>query len=176
MGIIKDIFKIFNGTSWDEHYFKTSSDQVVHTTADGVATTAQQELLDINSALNKVNSTLSEMNTSLGDLQFNHQNFSSVTETYVPGNALVLNRVNINPTNYPSSAFLVILTSAQSLGKATVYIVFTGTKGDSSGISFMRVDNNEGTVPTLVKTESGGAGVIWSGSATALIRASIFKL
>ena len=51
MSILKDIFKVFNGSSWDEHYFKTSSDQVVHTKADGTATTVQEELLELNSTL-----------------------------------------------------------------------------------------------------------------------------
>lgn len=51
MGIIKDIFKVFNGSTWDEHYFKTTSDQVVHTKSDGTATTVQAELLAQNSAL-----------------------------------------------------------------------------------------------------------------------------
>lgn len=54
MGIIKDIFKVFNGSTWDEHYLKTSSDQVVHTKSDGTATTVQQELLEQNSALSDV--------------------------------------------------------------------------------------------------------------------------
>lgn len=51
MSILKDIFKVFNGSSWDEHYFKTSSDQVVHTKSDGTATTVQEELLAQNSAM-----------------------------------------------------------------------------------------------------------------------------
>lgn len=51
MGIIKDIFKVFNGSTWDEHYFKTTSDQVVHTKSDGTATTVQAELLAQNSAM-----------------------------------------------------------------------------------------------------------------------------
>lgn len=54
MSIKKTIFKIFNGTSWDDYYHKTSSDQVVHTKADGTATTVQEELLEQNSALVKV--------------------------------------------------------------------------------------------------------------------------
>lgn len=44
MSIKKSIFKIFNGSGWDEYYHKTSSDQVVHTKADGTETTVQEEL------------------------------------------------------------------------------------------------------------------------------------
>ena len=69
---------MFNGSSWDEHYLKTSSDQVAHTKADGTATTVQDELLAQNSALaGKANSshthddryyTESEMNAKLNAL------------------------------------------------------------------------------------------------------------
>ncbi|MBS6195494.1 MAG: hypothetical protein KH828_07940 [Clostridiales bacterium] len=51
MNIKKSIFKIFNGTSWDEYYHKTSADQVVYTKPDGTASTAQAELDAQNSAL-----------------------------------------------------------------------------------------------------------------------------
>lgn len=57
MSIIKDIFKVFNGASWDEHYFKTSSDQVVHVKSDGTATTVQEELLEQNSTLSNLTIT-----------------------------------------------------------------------------------------------------------------------
>lgn len=51
--IIKRIMRIFNGTEWEKYYPETSSDQVVHTKADGTATTVQEELLAQNSALMK---------------------------------------------------------------------------------------------------------------------------
>lgn len=67
MSIIKDVFKVLNGSTWDEHYLKTSSDQVVHTKSDGTATTVQDELLAQNSALAGKASS-SEMNTKLNAL------------------------------------------------------------------------------------------------------------
>lgn len=49
MSIKKSIFKIFNGTSWDEYYHKTSADQVVYTKPDGTASNVQAELAEQNS-------------------------------------------------------------------------------------------------------------------------------
>lgn len=51
MSIKKNIFKIFNGSSWDEYYHKTSADQVVYTKPDGTASNVQTELAAQNSAL-----------------------------------------------------------------------------------------------------------------------------
>ena len=51
MSIIKSIFKIMKNGAWDEHYFKTSSDQVVHTKTDGQASTVKEQLDGLNSAL-----------------------------------------------------------------------------------------------------------------------------
>lgn len=53
MSIKKSIFKIFNGTSWDEYYHKTSADQVVYTKPDGTASNVQAELAAQNSAMTK---------------------------------------------------------------------------------------------------------------------------
>lgn len=54
MSIKKSIFKIFNGTSWDEYYHKTSADQVVYTKPDGTASNVQAELAEQNSAYLKL--------------------------------------------------------------------------------------------------------------------------
>ena len=54
MSIKKSIFKIFNGTSWDEYYHKTSADQVVYTKPDGTASNVQAELAEQNSAFRVV--------------------------------------------------------------------------------------------------------------------------
>lgn len=51
MSIKKSIFKIFNGSSWDEYYHKTSADQVVYTKPDGTASNVQAELAAQNSAI-----------------------------------------------------------------------------------------------------------------------------
>lgn len=51
MSIKKSIFKIFNGTSWDEYYHKTSADQVVYTKPDGTASNVQTELAEQNANL-----------------------------------------------------------------------------------------------------------------------------
>lgn len=52
MSIIKSIFKVMKNGAWNEHYFKTSSDQVVHTKTDGQASTVKEQLDWLNSALN----------------------------------------------------------------------------------------------------------------------------
>lgn len=54
MSIIKSIFKVMKNGAWDEHYFKTSSDQVVHTKTDGQASTVKEQLDGLNSALSKI--------------------------------------------------------------------------------------------------------------------------
>lgn len=41
MAIKKAIFKIFNGSTWDEYHHKTDSAQVAHTNSDNSATTAE---------------------------------------------------------------------------------------------------------------------------------------
>lgn len=51
MNILRKAFKIFNGSSWDEYHLKTDSKQVIHTKADGTDTTAEEQLLALNSAL-----------------------------------------------------------------------------------------------------------------------------
>ena len=51
MSIIKSIFKVMKNGAWNEHYFKTSSDQVVHTKTDGQASTVKEQLDGLNSAL-----------------------------------------------------------------------------------------------------------------------------
>lgn len=51
MSIVKSIFKVLRSGTWDEHYFKTSSDQVVHTKTDGQASTVKEQLDGLNSAL-----------------------------------------------------------------------------------------------------------------------------
>lgn len=58
MSIKKSIFKIFNGSSWDEYYHKTSADQVVYTKPDGTASNVQAELAAQNSAMAKWESKL----------------------------------------------------------------------------------------------------------------------
>lgn len=57
MSIKKSIFKIFNGTSWDEYYHKTSADQVVYTKPDGTDTTVEEQLLTLNSTYVKETGT-----------------------------------------------------------------------------------------------------------------------
>lgn len=48
MSIKKSIFKISNGSGWDEHHFETDSGQVAHTTEDGEQTTVEEELNELN--------------------------------------------------------------------------------------------------------------------------------
>lgn len=65
MSIKKSIFKIFNGSSWDEYYHKTSADQVVYTKPDGTASNVQAELAEQNSALKTVRGEFLSINKKL---------------------------------------------------------------------------------------------------------------
>ena len=49
MSIKKSIFKISNGSGWDEHHFETDSGQVQHTTDEGGQTTVEEALNELNS-------------------------------------------------------------------------------------------------------------------------------
>lgn len=73
MSIKKSIFKIFNGTSWDEYYHKTSADQVVYTKPDGTASNVQTELAEQNSTL------LSKNNLTNGGYQMH---FYTINTSY----------------------------------------------------------------------------------------------
>ena len=53
MSIKKSIFKISNGSGWDEHHFETDSGQVAHTTEDGKQTTVEEELNELNRNFNE---------------------------------------------------------------------------------------------------------------------------
>lgn len=143
---------------------------------NGLAIEAIQALYSVPKTLSELTTSLTQLNSKIGALEYGTQSFPGITETYVSGNSLSFNNKNLTPDNYPNSVFLVILNSSVSMGKATAYIVMLGTTPDSSGISLVRLDTNEDKVPILTKLQTGGAGVIWSGSATALIRANILKL
>lgn len=119
------------------------------------------------------NSTLID---NFNGLEYETRVYTDVTETYESGNSLQFNGKNLNPQNYPYGVFFVILTSSETLGKATVYLVILSNTANASGIELTRIDSCTGTQPILTKLSSGGAGVIWSASAVAKIRTSIFKL
>ena len=51
MSIRNAEFKVNNGTDWDSYHFKTNSEQVKHTTAEGTETTVKEELDSLNSNL-----------------------------------------------------------------------------------------------------------------------------
>ena len=81
MSILRKVFKIFNGSSWDEYHLKTDSKQVIHTKADGTDTTVEEQLLALNSALTtngsdimSLKKSLSEINSKLnGKSDINHR-------------------------------------------------------------------------------------------------------
>lgn len=66
MSIKKSIFKIFNGSSWDEYYHKTSADQVVYTKPDGTASNVQAELAAQNSAMKNIGKRYSSKTSVIG--------------------------------------------------------------------------------------------------------------
>ena len=51
MNILREAFKIYDGSSWNEYHLKTDSKQVIHTKADGTDTTVEEQLLALNSTL-----------------------------------------------------------------------------------------------------------------------------
>ena len=57
MNILRKVFKIFDGSSWNEYHLKTDSKQVIHTKADGTDTTVEEQLLALNSTLTGAIST-----------------------------------------------------------------------------------------------------------------------
>lgn len=67
MSIIKSIFKVMKNGAWNEHYFKTSSDQVVHTKTDGQASTVKEQLDGLNSALGSVKFDLTNNSSTVID-------------------------------------------------------------------------------------------------------------
>lgn len=86
MSIKKSIFKIFNGTSWDEYYHKTSADQVVYTKPDGTASNVQAELAKQNSALKVgVLTEVSDPNRDIG-LVTQYRTGPLSTEVFIVGN------------------------------------------------------------------------------------------
>lgn len=56
MSIKNAIFKIFNGSAWDEYHMKTNSGQVQHTPADGDQTTVKDALDELNSNMDILDS------------------------------------------------------------------------------------------------------------------------
>lgn len=86
MSIKKSIFKIFNGTSWDEYYHKTSADQVVYTKPDGTASNVQAELAKQNSALKVgVLTEVSDPNRDIGHVT-QYRTGPLSTEVFIVGN------------------------------------------------------------------------------------------
>ena len=83
MSIIKSIFKVMKNGAWDEHYFKTSSDQVVHTKTDGQASTVKEQLDGLNSAL-KWSDWVKVGENSLG-LSLHYRYNSILVEIHVDG-------------------------------------------------------------------------------------------
>ena len=87
MSIKKSIFKIFNGSSWDEYYHNTSADQVVYTKPDGTASNVQAELAAQNSAMKResfsISSAASEVSTNVKfSSKFNRVPTVVVTPTF----------------------------------------------------------------------------------------------
>ena len=86
MSIKKSIFKIFNGSSWDEYYHKTSADQVVYTKPDGTASNVQAELAEQNSAMKVgVLTEVSDPNRDIG-LVTQYRTGPLSTEVFIVGN------------------------------------------------------------------------------------------
>lgn len=153
MGIIKDIFKVFNGNTWDEHYFRTSSEQVVHTKADGTATTVQAELLAQNSAMG---------------------NYLPLSGGTLSGNVIVGNDSRTVASRYAAkNAYGYVALEMSSAGNMGLYdhtngawIVQKNSAGETTINNAKRlVLNNKGTIevsdttPTWLTLLSGTNGV-----------------
>lgn len=126
---------------------------------------------DVETELNKINS-------SLNGFGFDSQDFSDITNAYesIARNGLKFDGKNIYPNAFPNGVFLVILSSDQSVGVATAYVVILGATGTTnasvSKLSADRTDN----YPSVAISTSGYAYVRWVTSTTANIKAGIFRL
>lgn len=135
MSIVKSIFKVLRSGTWDEHYFKTSSDQVVHTKTDGQASTVKEQLDGLNSALaGKAPSshthddryyTETEINTNLintRDISSQYSNFDPSGKFNTPDNTNGWIRMLKNGKRLNFTAALGIKTN---FGKNTNYRICT---------------------------------------------------
>lgn len=82
MGVIKDIIRVLNENVWDDHYPRTSSDNVIHTKSDGTATTVQEELLAQNSTLTVLNAKKGAAGSALRFLNPSDNNYTNLTYGY----------------------------------------------------------------------------------------------
>lgn len=114
MSIIKSVFKVMKNGAWDEHYFKTSSDQVVHTKTDGQASTVKEQLDRLNSALaNKSN------------LKENGGEFHFVTVRTDYGDRIegIKNSLQNNPSAWPEGAIIAYVISNASDDRGIAMVI-----------------------------------------------------
>lgn len=113
MSIKKSIFKIFNGTSWDEYYHKTSADQVVYTKPDGTASNVQTELAEQNSTMTVTTGSFRNLSskisnyskaTKMGNLVVLHLNFE-LKNVIVNGDCLIAVPSNMIPSDNVEISF-----------------------------------------------------------------------
>lgn len=131
MSIIKDIFKVFNGASWDEHYFKTSADQVVHVKSDGTATTVQEELLEQNSALtNFDNIEVDGQNFNFQHIRSEHTNVAdALKESLVDRPNLYPIGITFAVVNASSNYGCAIIQKANEKRQSFLYFNYWGDNG-----------------------------------------------
>lgn len=98
MSIIKSIFKVMKNGAWDEHYFKTSSDQVVHTKTDGQASTVKEQLDGLNSALKWSEWKILGRNNL--DLVLRYRYNSMLVEVSIAGDILAGKKITADSEGY----------------------------------------------------------------------------
>lgn len=124
---------------------------------------------------NILSKDIKNVSDNLGNMEYSNQKFSNVTESYNSSNVLFHKGKEIYPKNFPSSAFLIVLNSGVELGKSSMYMLIIGDSETKPKIVHLGGDNT-GTFPKIALTTSNRAYVVWSATATSVIRAGIFKL
>lgn len=122
MSIKNAEFKVNNGTDWDSYHFKTNSEQVKHTTAEGTETTVKEELDSLNSNLGGLISVEQKSVTLTAD-------WCHVADK---GGYYLLDAFNIrNDTNYyikgiqrPSTGGYTVLFNGANGGQHTLWLIW----------------------------------------------------
>ena len=93
-------------------------------------------------------------------IQFSSEKFQDVSAEYSSSNLIFYQGWQLKPSNFKNSNFLAILTSPESRGQASVYIISLGATDDTDDVSVLKVWGSTNGI-NLVRTTSGGIAPIW---------------
>lgn len=111
---------------------------------------------------------------SIDDFFYNDY-LSSVTDSYSSDNLIKFKGITLNPANYPSAGFIVIVDAAGvTTNGASMWICRQGTSGTTDSKDVLLASYSS-TYPTVGRTTSGAAYLKWSASRTASMRYAVYK-